>query len=181
MWIEFGFCWSRNPFPWNLFALLINLFQKLGKKMPLGKCSHFYMAYKCPTTGEKMYLDSTAMGGVNDRSGAYFHKSYLVAKPWRVYIDTHPKFFMTWIQKYKGTGYGYLQILGLAAMILGFLGKNLFKSGNNRIICNELGMIFFRDFLGLFLSKSSDDYDLDETYEIINRYRGSWKVEEGTI
>ena len=172
MKIEFGFAYSKNRFPWNIGAVLINLFQKID-------ASHFYMAYYSES-GNKKYLDST-MFTVRDRGSEVFFKEYELRKSWYTVLQVERKEFIKWLESYEGKGYGFLQIVGLAFMILRFATKNIYKSGSNRVICNELGLLFFQDFLDVELSKSSDDYDLDDTYNVVVELENESKVFKGEI
>lgn len=67
------------------------------------------------------------------------------------------------LRKHIGSGYGYLQILGL------LFNVGWFINGASRVICCEYVLRFLNDFFGANISKI-DGYDLNDTAFQIKRF-----------
>jgi len=166
MKIEFGFAFSKNKFPFNIFALLINWLQKID-------ASHTFMAYY-GETGSKRYYDAT-FWKVKSLPKYKFLKSYDIRRTYYFTIPEERRIeILKWMESNEGRGYSTGQIFGLLIKILGFSKKSIWRGNPTNVICNEILVLFIRDVMSVKISKNENDYDLDETQALLDDlvYRG---------
>jgi len=150
--------YTKNKFPFNLFAVLIKIFQKTNY-------SHYALSYESET-GRTEFFESTFAGGVKRIREDKFHQHNELKKEFIIEIAAERKDFLVFVQAYEGNSYGAFQILGLAAKILHIVKNNPLGKGAKRIICNEL-IILFLNWFNLTAIKDTDKLDLNDTNEIL--------------
>ena len=141
--------------------MLIKLFQGTNY-------CHYAMSYTSET-GKEIYFDSTGSGGVRRSNSKQFFKNYHVVGTFEIKKNIERVDFLTFVQAYEGCHYGYRQILGLSLKMLHIIKHNPFGKGANRIICNEL-IILFLNWFNMTAIKDTDSIDLNETEEILLRF-----------
>ena len=150
--------YTKNKFPFNLFAILIRFFQKTSY-------SHYALSY-VSETGRTIFFESTFLGGVRRIKEDKFYEKNEVKKVFLVKKDIKRIDFLVFMQTYEGNSYGTFQILGLLAKILSIVKFNPFGKGAKRIICNELVLLFLNWF-NFTTIKETDSLDLNDTNRIL--------------
>ena len=149
---------TKNKFPFNLFAILIKLFQKTNY-------SHYAMSY-ISETGKTIFLESTFLGGVRRIREDKFLEKNEIKKTFVVNKKIERISFIVFTQAYEGNSYGKFQIIGLLAKLFNIVKFNPFGKGAKRIICNEL-VILFLNWFNFTTIKRTDSLDLNDTQKII--------------
>jgi hypothetical protein len=135
---------------------LIMLFQRTDY-------SHYGIEYHDGV--DLMVLDATSKG-VRDIRRDIWKRHYKITTSFEVELDCNANIFKGWTNKYKGMPYGFLQILGLALLLIKVVKRNPFGRGLKRIICNELVLIMLADLKKTYV-EDTDDYDMPSTEKII--------------
>ena len=171
MKVEVGFAYSRKWF--KPFAWLINFFQDID-------ASHTYLSYQAEG-GYTRFLDAT-FHTVRLRLSYYFTKDYDIRRSYYTTLDSEQTAkFKSWVGLSLGKPYSIVQVLGLFFKVVGLSRINIFRGKPNYMICNELALEFVRDFLDVRLDKNINDYDLDETQEILDDLVASGRMYRGRL
>lgn len=142
--------------PMPVFSWLIKFFSKTNY-------SHF--AIKC---GDKV-LDATSKRVRLHEYGNFISDYKIVGKN-TINSPVSEQVFLAWSIRHLNKKYGYLQVLGLCLVILGVIKKNPFGKNADRLICNELVILFLNDFTDFEMSDDSDNYNLNTTYDLVKEY-----------
>jgi len=152
-------CYSKNKFPFNIFAILIKFFSKTNY-------SHYALSY-ISETGKEVFFDSTGMG-VRRMTAERFFKKYEIKKGFKIGKEIPRIEFINFVQYNEGKSYGFIQVIGLLLKILNIVKKNPFGKGNKYIICNEL-VILFLNWFNFTTIKDTDSLDLNDTEKVLMR------------
>ena len=123
---------------WMPVSWLIRVFQKTPY-------SHYAIGYTSHT-GAYMVLDATSKNTAI-RSSKIFLSHYKIVNEYTIDLHVKYEFFCKWYEQLLGTGYGYMQLLGI-------LLKN--KRLGEGIICNELVL----RLINRFTKYSDNDIDI---------------------
>ena len=145
---------SSHKFP--VVSKLIGLFQKTSY-------SHYALDFS-----DLLVLDATKEG-VQLRGKECFLKNNTVINEYELPNEFDSEKVFKWAEEFDGRRYGFLQVFGIALMVLGLIKTNPFGKEQKAIICNELVLLFMQKFCGVDLY-DTDDYDLNTTNKVICRY-----------
>ena len=150
MKLEIVRCRSKHKFP--VFSWAVRFFQRANY-------SHFALV-----VDDRIVLDSSMRGVRFSWYNEYQKRYHIVGSDELRPVDLNQ--FINWSLPYLNTPYGKLQIIGLALIVMRLVKNNPFGKNAKRLVCNELVLLFLRDFYKIEVS-DSDDYDLNATLEII--------------
>lgn len=142
-----------HPFP--VASWLIKFFQKTNY-------SHFGIKVG------NVVLDATSRD-VRLNSYIDFTSRYDIISTYELDVDSTFEDVINWCSIFLNRSYGYFQIVGLLFIILGLTKNNYFGKDATNLICNELVILFLRDFKGLEI-KDSDSYDLVSTEILVKEF-----------
>lgn len=156
--------YTRNKFPFDIFARAILLFQGMYRWDKSKRYSHYVMQFGDIVTDASPF-------GVRVNGSDYFHKNNKIVKTFEIYIPCTEKEFFDWVKPHLGKGYGFKQILGMAGRLTGLIKNNPWGKGAGRIICNELVLLMLKDWCGAPVG-NTDNYDLLDTEKVLRACLG---------
>ena len=98
-----------------------------------------------------------------------YSSRYDIISSYEVEIDCDYQGIIDWCSGFLNKKYGYFQLVGLLLIIMGIIKNNPFGKDATNLICNELVVLFLRDFKGLVIS-DSDNYDLVSTEILVKEF-----------
>lgn len=102
-----------------------------------------------------------------------FFKRYRVEKTFILEVeDLNFEQAIYWALPYLKRKYGFLQVFGLMLMSLGLIKNNPWGKNSEHLICNELIVLFISAYKD-FQSDDSDNYDLNKTEKLLQKYCSS--------
>lgn len=111
-------------------------------------------------------IDATSKDVRLYNAETYWSNRYKKVREYEIDIDVNFISLLNWSRPLLNRTYGYTQIIGLLFIILGIFKKNPFGSDYNNLICNEIVLLFLKDFKGLVID-DPDNYDLIATENIL--------------
>ena len=154
---------KSHPFP--IVAWLIMMFQG---EFPWNKNATSHRALGYWLEESEWVLDSTGAEGVKDQLRVAFEKKYKIIEETVFELTLDPNEFINWMTEHLGKKYDRLQIIGLITKILNFVEFNKLGHDDDKIVCNEIVVLFFMEFLGLKVI-DSDNWDLNMTDIMVER------------
>ena len=136
--------YRKHGFPANIFALLIKWHQKKGY-------NHYAIEFR-DKNNDIFYIDATRHG-VHMYNYVNFQDRYKIEGGYVLEFDGDDEDIFSWYFKYRGNGYGYLQILGIFLKSLRLVRRNPFRDGPKRMICTELVAHFVNEFTGPYFPR----------------------------
>lgn len=159
-------CRPKMKFPWLAWIIMVLQGMKPWKKDSFSHLSFSYTAI----TGNVKFCDATNKGGVKDMIAARFLGKYKIVGTTRLNLSKeNPLGFQQWFEEHEGKKYSKIQLLGLLLKTLHIIKKNTWGFGTGRLTCNELIIDLIREYKKHPM-RDSDDYDLNETMEIVDKY-----------
>lgn len=156
MFVQVIQCKPRMRFP--IVGWLIQAFQKTNY-------SHY--ALRFGTT----VVDATSKD-VRIQSVDYFLSHYEITNRFYLKTAASEADIFNWAVRISNRKYGFLQIVGIAMMVMGIVKKNPFGKGYKDLICNEVIISFITEVMGVSVRdfgflEDSDSFDLVMTEKLV--------------
>lgn len=147
------------------FPVIAWLIMILQKMLPWDEKSFSHMALSFDDGNTVRFFES-GFFGVKKVSQGDFLKKYKIIKTYVFTQDETEVEFINWFDQHKGKKYDYFQLFGLLLKSIGFTKFNKIGHNSNRLVCNELVLLYASQRYNIDIC-DSDNYDMLDTWKII--------------